>query len=130
MCSWYPEDLKRMMEMHDFLGAGYSGPYVEGYPYNELLFDIWDQPWDPDLADMVEAVFVQKRGTQGSKEYARLVHHKLLQRIGARASPPLVEYDPSADRNPFSLLEYRCEAVGDVCEWSDTATTRSGRGVS
>ena len=120
MCSWNPEDLKRMMETHDSLGTGYDGPFKPGmWPYNELLFDSWTQPWEGDLASMVEAVFVQKRGTPGSKEHARRVHHKLLQRLGVSADEkPLVEYDPSAEAEAFALLPYRCaDAEGLSCEW-------------
>ena len=112
-----------MMEMHDYLGTGYTGPFVEGmWPYNELLFDSWTHPWEADLARMVEAVFVQKRGTRGAKEHARLVHRRLLSRIGATAgAKPLVEYDPAAEEAPFSLLNYRCaggDSVSDACEWA------------
>ena len=76
---------------------------------------------------MVEAVFVQKRGTAGSKEHARTVHYKLLRRIGVSAGEkPLVEYDPSAAdpsndggaTEAFRLLSYRCDdEVGEACEW-------------
>lgn len=118
MCSWHPEDLKRMMEVHDSFGMGYTEPMKQGmWPYNELLFDSWTQPWDTDLGKMVEGVFVQKRGTEKSKEHARLVHRKLLQRLGvAEDNIPLVEYDPSVEADPYRLLAYQC-TEGDECEW-------------
>ena len=88
------------------------------WPYNELLFDSFTQPWEPDLPHLIEAVFVQKRGTEGSKEHARLVHRKLLERLGANAAQttPLVEYDPSAEEAAFRLLRYEC-ADDDACVW-------------
>ena len=120
-CSWPPTEMQRMMEVHDSLGTGYTGPFEPGmWPYNELLFDSWTQPWEPDLAQMVEAVFVQKRGTSGSKEHGRLVHRKLLQRIGASTDDlPLVEYDTAAEVGgvPFTVLSYHC-ANATACEWS------------
>ena len=122
MCTWSLEDLQRMMELHDAIGMGYTGPFEEGmWPYNELLFDSWTQNWEPDLAQLVEGVFVQKIGTQASKDLGRLVHYKLLQRIGASVEDhPLVEYDDSAEGDPFSLLQYRCAGPpgGSLsCEW-------------
>ena len=111
-----------MMETHNWGDKGYTGPFKEGmWPYNELIFDSLTQPWDDDLGAMVEAVFVQHRGTPGSKVHGRTVHHRLLQRIGASAEDiPLVEYDPSAESEAFSLLAYRCESgdeAGDRCQW-------------
>ena len=105
-CSWRTEDLKQMMETHNWGGTGYTGPFVPGlWPYHELVIDSWTRPWDDDLGRMVEAVFVQKRGTPNSKEHGRLVHESLLQRIGATAEAlPLVEYDPSAASEPFRPL--------------------------
>ena len=107
MCSWDPSDMKRMMETHDWMGTGYTGPFEPGmWPYNELIFDAWTQPWDPDIAHIVEAVFVQKRGTDGDLEHARRVHDRLLRRVGASSeSLPLVEYDPAAEAGvPFREL--------------------------
>ena len=108
-----------MMEMHDYLGTGYQGPFTAGmWPYNELLFDTWTQPWEPDLAKMVEAVFVPERGSERVKEHARRAHHTLLQHLGKSTEEiPLVEYDPSVEADAYRALAYRCE--GDVCHWLD-----------
>ena len=109
-----------MMETHNWGGTGYTGPFTAGmWPYNELVLDSYSQPWDADLGAMVEAVFVQHRGTPGSKAHARTVHHRLLLRLGKSANTlPLVEYDPSAESDAFSPLPYQCDdEAGEQCVW-------------
>ena len=109
MCSWPPEDLQRMMDTHDKMGTGYDGPLTSEQKYNELVFaSMGDDAWEEDLGQMVEAVFVQKRGNQKSLENARMLRQSLLKRIGAvdgDSELPLVEYDPSENSTPFKLLE-------------------------
>lgn len=108
-CAWRPSSLKSMMEAHDRKYLGYHGAIQEEtltQEYNELVFDSMAQPWEDDLASMVEAVFVQARGTAGATANGRRLHRSVLERIGsaARAAVPLVRYDPSADHDPFTLV--------------------------
>ena len=110
-CSWPPSDLKRMMETHDGMGMWYHGAVEKdvGFEqtYNELVFDSWVQPWEPDLAEMVEAVFVQARGTEGATNNGRALRRRILElnpQLGEDAIP-LVRYDPSADSEPFSFVD-------------------------
>ena len=107
-CSWRPTALKRMMESHDSIGQGYNGPVtgdsVQQF-YNELVFDAFTKPWEDDLASMIEAVFVQARGTPGATENGRRLHRSVLELTGA--SPitiPLLQYDPSMAADPFTPI--------------------------
>ena len=101
------DNLKRMMEVHDGLGMGYDGPLTTEQKYNELVFaSMGADAWEPDLKDMVQAVFVQSASTKQARENGRLLQRSVLQHTGAVADAiPLVEYDPSRDSTPFRLLE-------------------------
>jgi hypothetical protein len=52
-CAWPPEDLQKMMEMHDSLGMYYHGAVDANHveqSYNELVFDSYTAEWEPALA--------------------------------------------------------------------------------
>ena len=54
---------------------------------------------------MIEAVFVQARGTPGATENGRRLHRSVLELTGA--SPitiPLLQYDPSMAADPFTPI--------------------------
>jgi hypothetical protein len=109
-CAWPADQLKRMMETHDGLGTGWYGPMeADNFQqnYNELLFSsMGDDAWEGALGKLVSAVFVQKRGNEKSKANARALRASLLQHVPAGGQPkPLVEYDPSAEDDAFTLLE-------------------------
>ena len=68
-----------MMETHDGLGMGYGGPLTTEQKYNELLFaSMGADEWEPDLIDMVQAIFVQSGGTAESLENGRLLRRSVL----------------------------------------------------
>ena len=96
------------MTAHDDMWQGYHGPISGDHLeqlYNELVFDAHTMPWEDDLMDMVEAVFVQARGTPGATENGRQLHRSVLQFTGKSvAEIPLLRYDPSKEMNPFTQI--------------------------
>ena len=72
--------------------------------YNEIIIDKWRDPWEPELQQMIEAVFVAPMASMSSMAYARAVHNAVVERLGFRV--PLLFYDASCtDGNPFTLVE-------------------------
>lgn len=64
--------------------------------YNEVVLDKFAQPWDAELTDMVDAVFVAPSASDGAMELARAVQADLERRFAdKRAAPPLLFYDAS-----------------------------------
>lgn len=107
MCSWVPEELKRMMELQDEDEMGYDGPLSAEWGYNEVVFSsAGSDEWDEDLGDIVQAVFIHVHGTNNAKENARTLHQNVLQHIGRSSDEiPLLVYDPSEESDPFSFLD-------------------------
>jgi hypothetical protein len=110
-CSWEADNLGGMMRMHDTFSHGYHGP-IEPHPleqlYNELVFSSTGvDEWEPDLPQLVEAVFVQARSNNASKLNGWDLRNNLQQQMGASGQTreiPLVEYDPSAEVTPFQIV--------------------------
>ena len=68
--------------------------------YNEIVMDKYHLPWEPDLASLIEAVFIAPSASSASLAYARAVQRALAGLLPA-APPPLLIYDASAASNPF-----------------------------
>ena len=78
--------------------------------YNEIIIDKWRDPWEPELQQMIEAVFVAPMASMSSMAYARAVHNAVVERLGFRV--PLLFYDASCtDGNPSRLL-----SLNRLCE--------------
>lgn len=72
--------------------------------FNEIIIDRARYPWEPDLADMLEAVIIAPTASALAKRYARAVHHAILEKIGVDdARLPLLYYDVRKRANPFTL---------------------------
>ena len=50
--------------------------------YNEIIIDKWRDPWEPELEQMIEAVFVAPMASMSSMAYARAVHDAVVERLG------------------------------------------------
>ena len=115
-CGYKPTALMSMLKTHDSMGFG----HVENTKYNgynELVLDSVKYPWEDELSDMVEAVFVQAGSPPSAYSYARLAHMALVHQLNQTAIiktgeglpleevPPLLEYDALQKTTPFTVLE-------------------------
>ena len=93
-----------MREQDELLGGhvGHVENVRDSDGYNELVFDTWRYPWEPELSSLVEAVSVPTRATPGARRYGLAVHAALEQRLGA--SIPLLAYDAQAGTDPFTSM--------------------------
>lgn len=72
--------------------------------YNEVIIDKWHSPWEPDLKDMIEAVFISPWASSEAEAYGRAVQRALVQLLGVDSVMlPLVTYDHTATSDPFQL---------------------------
>ena len=96
------------MRTHDKIKIG----HVENTKYNgynEVVFDCYTHPWEKDLKDIIQAVFIQSGATPKSKAYGRVVHQKLVEFLASQgvaedAMPPLLEYSALSVHNAFSMV--------------------------
>ena len=96
---WFPPDR---------LGAALSHHQVVqqqgGQKHNEVIIDKWHSPWEPDLKDMIEAVFISPWASSEAEAYGRAVQRALVQLLGVDSVMlPLVTYDHTATSDPFQL---------------------------
>ena len=64
---------------------------------NEVLFDIWEQPWEPDLPNIVEAVFIAYDAEPAAILWARASHAAIVELVapGSPSRVPLLFYNMS-----------------------------------
>jgi len=97
---WGPRQGERFLRQaeaegpNDTCGLGFEGSF-----YNEVVMDKWEHPWEPELAELIEAVFIPHGASPSVLQMAREEHADIVDRI-ARDNPgrvPLLWYNDSAD---------------------------------
>ena len=90
--------------------------------YNEAILDIWNEPWQPDLPGIIDAVFLPSSATPEEAAAGRAFHCNLLSEMARGSSPagappvPLLEYNEGASFTgtaPFAPA--RNDAAGVTC---------------
>ena len=75
---------------------------------NELILDTWDMPWEPELAEMIDAVFVEAGASAASAAWARAAHAALVELLAPDEPTrvPLLTYDHwEHGEMPFRLMD-------------------------
>jgi hypothetical protein len=68
----------------------------------QVVLDKWRQPWDPDIREMVDAVYIAPGASTAAKVFTHLVHQALLARLNATVDElPFLTYDHRAEENAF-----------------------------
>ena len=76
---------------------------VRTWYYNEVIVDKKDRPWEPDLPEMIEAVFVSPWASEPAMAYARAVRDALVRLLQVEPQRlPLLSYDHTATSEPFA----------------------------
>ena len=97
-----------MQDAHSPIGPacpnGYSASCTAEWRYNEIVLDRYRMPWEGELHQIIEAVIAHPHASLKARRYADAVHAALLRRMGIvdEAKLPLLHYDPSRTRSPFS----------------------------
>lgn len=105
--AWRAEDLARLIELHERVGAPYHAPgYHAGY--NEAVVD--GLTWNANLPNSVECFFeLEGRGVEATSDrgrsqasYARDAHRRFLNEYGLTdREVPLLKFDPARFDAPF-----------------------------
>jgi len=110
--AWPLSSLEQMMQMQDTLMVPWGGCTSNcddpdnglAFMYNEIVFDKWDQPWEADLPQLIDAVYMLPRASETVRQFARAFHRALLQRVNLTADQlPLLLYNASNVPAPFSI---------------------------
>ena len=74
--------------------------------YNEILLDRRPfKAWEPELSELIEAVFTVPSASVAAQNFARAAHLALTDKLGAHGlAVPLLSYNFSAASNPFTLV--------------------------
>ena len=120
---WGSDELAEMLAQQD--QHQLQGPCVKTRPapecssawkfrlsYNEVVLDKWRHHWEPELAELVDAVFVSPRASEAALELAHAVHAAINRRLAA--SVPLLSYDAEALAEPFQALPTRALGRAEV----------------
>ena len=99
---------------------------IEARRWNEVILDRQREPWDNELADMIEAVVIAPRAAPNVVEFGRAVHQALAGVMGVEL--PFLYYDTANTTSPFSWAmperyaptcdapdDTKCADVGNDC---------------
>ena len=61
---------------------------------NEVVLDIWEQPWEDELAEMIEGVFIDAHADVNARGWAVAAHRALVRTLadGDASRVPLLLY--------------------------------------
>jgi len=110
--------LKQMMEAQDRLGLGpkHCQPDHKGgkdthrcgfweFGYNEIILDnVRSHPWNDDLPEIIEAIFVQFHSGDDMIAYARRFHDGFYAAYPDVPEVPLLHYNWEHPTEPFTVL--------------------------
>ena len=74
--------------------------------YNEIILDAWREPWEPDLNELIEAVFLRSDFSAEDVAVAVRTQQEILAKLGIATEHkdemlPLITYDPERTSAPF-----------------------------
>lgn len=112
--NWHASGLREMLLAQDAFypderrPSGTAGSESDGGGYNELVLDMWEQPWDEEIAEIIEAVMISVDANARARAWARAAHSAIARKLnltGSVDAPPLVSYNESdVDGRPFTLV--------------------------
>ena len=73
----------------------------------QVILDKYTHPWEHDLAELFEAVFISPHASRATRRYAEAVHTALVEKLGYTDDPtrlPLLHYDVTKTSNPFTHM--------------------------